>query len=103
MAQLSHLTEGNYLSAGWGGVNLIDRAPHPNAAKLYINWLLSKEGQSAWQKSGYNSARIDIPKEAVDAANRIVDGVTYYEQFTARAVIQRDEVSTKLAREIIGE
>jgi len=103
VAQLSHLAEGNYLSAGWGTVNLIERAPHPNAARLYINWLLSKEGQLAWQKSGYNSARVDISKETVDPANRIVDGVTYYEQFTARAVIKRDEISTKLAREFIKD
>ncbi len=28
----------------------MNRAPHPNAAKVLINWLLSKEGQSAVQK-----------------------------------------------------
>jgi iron(III) transport system substrate-binding protein len=103
IAQISCLAEGNYLSAGWGTVNFLDHAPHANAAKLYISWLLSKEGQLAWQKSGYNSARIDIPKDTVDSMNRIVDGVKYYEQFTARAVKQRDEVSTKLARDIIKD
>jgi iron(III) transport system substrate-binding protein len=103
VAQISHLAEGNYLSAGWGTANLIDRAPHPNAAKLYINWLLSREGQSAWQKSGYNSARIDIPKDTVDPMNRIGDGVKYYEQFTAAAVKERDEVSTKYALEFIKD
>lgn len=103
IGQISHLVEGNYLSAGWGTVNFIDHAPHPNAAKLYINWLLSKEGQLAWQKSGYNSARVDISKDTVDPLNRLVEGVRYYEQFTAKAVRQRNEVSTKLAREIIRD
>jgi iron(III) transport system substrate-binding protein len=103
IAQISHLTEGNYLSAGWGTANFMDRPPHPNGAKLYINWLLSKEGQLAWQKSGYNGARMDISKETVDALNRMVEGVKYYEQFTARAVKERDEVSTKLAREMIKD
>jgi ABC-type uncharacterized transport system YnjBCD substrate-binding protein len=28
---------------------LVDRAPHPNAARLFINWWLSKEGQTARQ------------------------------------------------------
>ena len=23
-------------------------APHPNAAKVYLNWLLGKDGQTAW-------------------------------------------------------
>ncbi|MSQ28608.1 MAG: hypothetical protein EXR51_10825, partial [Dehalococcoidia bacterium] len=30
-----------------GGSNIVwafDRAPHPNAAKLFANWLLTKEG-----------------------------------------------------------
>ena len=25
----------------------LDRAPHPNATKLFVNWFLSKEGQTA--------------------------------------------------------
>ena len=29
-------------------LSMADRAPHPNAAKVFINWLLSKEGQMAW-------------------------------------------------------
>ncbi len=41
---------------------LANRAPHPNAAKLYVNWLLSKEGQATWSKElGLNSRRTDVP------------------------------------------
>lgn len=101
VAQIGHLAEGNYLSAGWGTVNYMDRAPHPNAARIYVNWLLSKEGQLVWQRSGYNSARVDISKETVDPLNRIIEGVQYYEQFTAKATEQRNDVSLKLARELL--
>ena len=103
IARISHLAEGNYLTSAWGTLSLLDRAPHPNAAKLYINWLLSKEGQLAWQMTGYSSARIDISKETVDLMNRIVDGVKYYEQFSEHASRQRDEVSNKLASEIFKD
>ena len=42
----------------------INKAAHPNAAKVFLNWLLSKEGQLAWQKkSDNNSLRTDIPKD----------------------------------------
>lgn len=42
---------------------LINRAPHPNAAKLYVNWFLSKEGQQTFiQTVGENSRRTDVPK-----------------------------------------
>jgi len=46
---------------GFGTVSLMDHAPHPNAAKLYINWLLSKAGQTDWGKTGHNSRRLGVP------------------------------------------
>ncbi len=52
------------LGPGFGTVSLFDHAPHPNAAKLYINWLLSKAGQTEWGKTGHNSRRLDVPHAA---------------------------------------
>ena len=46
---------------GFGTVSLMDKAPHPNAAKVYINWLLSKAGQADWGKVLRNSRRVDVP------------------------------------------
>ncbi|MBI1994017.1 MAG: extracellular solute-binding protein [Deltaproteobacteria bacterium] len=55
--------EEGYMSAGFGHLALVNRAPHPNAAKVFVNWLLSKEGQLQWQKrTDNNSLRTDIPK-----------------------------------------
>ena len=45
-----HLKEGAYIAAGAGGAALMNRAPHPNAAKVALNWLLSREGQIAYQR-----------------------------------------------------
>ena len=53
---------------------LINKAPHPNAAKIGLNWLLSREGQIAYQRlftqgnDGPDSLRIDIPKDKVPQA-----------------------------------
>ncbi len=55
------LKEGSDVSPGSGGLGLFNRAPHPNAAKVYINWLLSKEGQTGFaQVNGYISTRLDV-------------------------------------------
>lgn len=66
--------------ASWGsGLMLIKDAPHPNAARLFINWLLSREGQMLITKP-YNtpSARLDIPNaELVDSASIPKPGVKY--------------------------
>lgn len=53
-----------HMSGGFGHAALINKAPHPNAAKVFINWLLSRDGQLQWQKStDNNSLRMDVPKD----------------------------------------
>ncbi len=71
--------EGTALGAGSGAIGLINKAPHPNAARVAINWLLSREGQIAYQRvsKDADSRRIDIPKDMVSADVRRVDGVTF--------------------------
>jgi ABC-type Fe3+ transport system substrate-binding protein len=52
-------------SASGSGVVAIADAPHPNAQKLLLNWLMSREAQLLFQQSNsrYNSPREDIPKD----------------------------------------
>ena len=45
------------------GVGLISQAPHPAAARLFIDFLLSREGQQAYQSSGRLVARSDLPQD----------------------------------------
>ena len=76
--------ESRVISAGnMGSVILPSNAPHPNAAKLFVNWLLSREGQTTLQRTvntPYNSEeslRADVPKDMVRSDLRRVDGVKY--------------------------
>jgi len=49
------------LTSTLGNLSLISKAPHPNAAKVFVNWLLSKEGQTAYvQAMNVNSRRLDV-------------------------------------------
>jgi ABC-type Fe3+ transport system substrate-binding protein len=60
------LREGQDLSPKNGNVALYKNAPQPNAAKVYVNWLLSKEGQTVFaQNMGYVSARKDVSTDHV--------------------------------------
>jgi len=55
-----------YMSGGWGQLAVVNRAAHPNAATVFANWMLSKEGQIAWQKNAdRNSMRMDISKDMI--------------------------------------
>jgi len=57
----------------------LEKSPHPNAAKIFINWMLSREGQTAIQKEGQtnDSLRIDIPKNEVRPYMRRREGAKY--------------------------
>jgi ABC-type Fe3+ transport system substrate-binding protein len=58
------------MTPGFGSVSLVDRAPHPNAAAIYINWLLSRDGQTKWASSQRTSRRIDAPCDETCQNNR---------------------------------
>ena len=45
-----------------GFVAVPKTAPHPNAARVFVTWLLSKQGQETWVRlAKENSARLDVP------------------------------------------
>jgi len=75
--------EGAGLVTQFGTLGLVNRAPHPNAAKVFINWLLSRKGQLTLQKTmlptenPVDSLRIDIPKDDVPVLQRRFEGVKY--------------------------
>jgi len=80
-----HFKEGVSVSSAFGQVALVNRAPHPNAAKVFINWLLSREGQIAFQKimsqpgDPRDSRRIDVPKDHVPPEERRKEGMRYFD------------------------
>jgi len=80
------MKEGAGLVSHSGSMGLVNRAPHPNAAKVFINWLLSREGQLTMQKAyvkagsgASNSLRVDISKDMVPPHERLIEGVKYVE------------------------
>jgi ABC-type Fe3+ transport system substrate-binding protein len=98
--------EGQMLSTGGGSISLIKGGPHPNAARVFINWFLSRKGQIAMQTSNDlygelppNSRRIDIPKDMLPEQNRLVEGRKYLDaaqpEFTDMTPI------VKLAKDIM--
>jgi len=53
--------EGMYVTTGYGSLTIIKNAPHPNAAKLFVNWFLGKEGQEVYTAAmGEPTRRLDV-------------------------------------------
>ncbi|MDO8636968.1 MAG: extracellular solute-binding protein, partial [Dehalococcoidia bacterium] len=44
------------------GVSVLTKAPHPNAARVFVNWWFSREGQNIFHETlGTESVRLDVP------------------------------------------
>jgi len=101
-----HFKEGVNLSSAFGSLALMNRSPHPNAAKVFINWLLSREGQSLFQKEisipgdRRNSRRIDVPKDHIPADEQRRDKMTYFD--TDDPDTKDLQPAMKLLDEILG-
>ncbi len=89
------LKEGTPSTAAFGSVGILDRVPHPNAAAVFLNWLLTREGQTIWAVAGeYNSRRLDVPQEHLMAAERLKPGVEYWAAYKEDIVTKSDEIVT---------
>ena len=83
---------------GFGTVSLVDRAPHPAAAAVYINWLLSRQGQSEWTRTGHNTRRTDVAPISPETFPE--KGVTYVDTQSESQIPVREDAA-KLAKQNI--
>jgi ABC-type Fe3+ transport system substrate-binding protein len=58
---LPTLKEGNYGTGGSGNLAIIKAPAHPNSTKVFINWLLGREGQEVVSRAlGQATRRLDV-------------------------------------------
>ena len=74
MKSLPEPREGSSSSNGYGSLAILKNPPHPNATKIFVNWLLSKEGQELYSRTLlHGTRRLDVDtkwmaREGVEAA-----------------------------------
>jgi len=100
IAEPKQLREGSYVSAGAGSIVLLNRAPHPNAARVYINWLLTQEGQTVNSKAqDLPSWRVDVPTDHLSPT--VLPQPGFVETYTEEAMAVKDPLAA-LLQEILG-
>lgn len=53
--------EGLYTTGGYGHLTVMKNPPHPNATKVFVNWLLGKEAQDIFSRAmGAPTRRLDV-------------------------------------------
>jgi len=84
---------GGFVTASNGTITVVRNAPHQNAVKVYIDYLLSREGQTTWSRaSGLASLRTDVPKDHIPEVLVPDEGVKYQETHLERYVMLRKEI-----------
>jgi iron(III) transport system substrate-binding protein len=69
---LPKLKEGNYGTGGSGNLAIIKAPAHPNSTKVFVNWLLSREGQEVVTKAlGQATRRLDVDTRSLRESGTI--------------------------------
>lgn len=95
LLQLRVKDELPYITSGGANIALMNSALHPNAAKVYINWFLSKEGQTLNSRVEIKqSSRLDVPTDHLRGEDMRDPKQKYFyantEEFVARSLPIRD-------------
>lgn len=101
--------EGVYVSGGSGHLTIIKNPPHPGATKVFVNWLLGKEGQEIFSKAiGQASRRLDVDNRGLRELGVIAakDSITldqYYklENQSEKKVYESRDPGAELARKLL--
>ncbi len=94
--------EGVHLVSSAGGVALFKNPPHPNAARLFLNWSLTREGGAILSKLiGGQSARLDVPSDFLDPTMVRQPGQKYFNSIT-EDYVQKINSAGPMIDEIFG-
>lgn len=91
---------GGIVQAGSGILTLINKAPHPNAARLFINWIASKEGMEFYSRvNRVPTTRSDIDESFLPAEEIPRSGQAYFDNSDWKySVTTKNEVRARMKR-----
>lgn len=96
------LSEGGYITAGSGAVSFVKKAPHPNAAKVFVNWVLTREGQVLISRIYRGqSARVDVPVDFMPPEYLRQEGIKYIDKRDEKSQIEEAKW-TEVAKEVFS-
>ena len=102
--------EGLYVSGGYGHLTIFKNLPHPNATRVFVNWLLSKDGQEIFSRGmGVGTRRLDVETKwlkefGVIAAKDALTLEQYYklENQSEEKILTIREPAAAFARKLLG-
>jgi iron(III) transport system substrate-binding protein len=90
------------VSASFGQVGMIDGAPHPNAARVFANWIASKEGSDVFNRAmGTAPTRNDIDESFLPPEIIPREGVQYFDTYDWEFTVTKKEKVRQHMRELL--
>lgn len=91
------------VSGGDGMMVLMSKAPHPNAARVFVNWLASREGMGVFSQSRLRATtRSDIDESFLPPEGIPRPGVNYFDSYGWDFTIKHREAVRLRMKEILG-
>jgi iron(III) transport system substrate-binding protein len=91
------------ISAGFGQLALLNGAPHPNAAKVFLNWMASKEGSEIFAHAmSVASTRNDIDESFLSPEVVPRPGVSYFDTYDWEYTVTTKETIRLRMKELVG-
>jgi len=92
------------LTGGFGNLCLVNKAPHPNAAKLFINWLAGPAGELAYSEATQApSLRTDLKYSGIPTFMFPQKGAQYMDTYSWQFVTEQRDTAFAKVRELLGE
>jgi iron(III) transport system substrate-binding protein len=99
------MKEGSRIAVSGTSAWVMKNSPHPNAAKFFMNWFLSRDGQISMQKAAatqINSLRVDIPKDTVNPLFVTERGKTAMVPEADPGYVQTEKDAIAYSRQLLG-
>jgi iron(III) transport system substrate-binding protein len=91
------------LNAGWGLVCLMNKGPHPNAARLFVNWFAGRAGQESFANATQSvSLRDDIKYDNVPSYLFPQRGAKYMDTSDWKFVTETHEATQNKVQALLG-
>jgi ABC-type Fe3+ transport system substrate-binding protein len=93
-----------YVTGGFSPLAYVKGAPHPNAAAVFLNWNLSKAGQTAYSKATLEvSTRKDVSTDGIPPYRVPKEGVNYLDTYGSEYYLTKRIPNTQALVKLLSD
>jgi ABC-type Fe3+ transport system substrate-binding protein len=84
-------------------LTLMNKAPHPNAARVFVNWIISKEGLEIYARAeGRAALRTDTDESFISAEEMPREGIKYFDTYDWQFTVTEKEKIRLRLKDLLG-